>query len=634
MISFTNGGRLVQNVSELPSLDNITNLYLDVETSGLNAYKGDRICGFAITMDDAPGAWYIPTRCTHGGNLSPETWRPFLRDAVRKAKRWINHNVKFDAHFCAVDGADFDCELVCTLTSAKMLDSDRGFDGHTYSLDSLSNDWLEENINAYENRLKAYLPKDGSYANIPADILGEYACQDVLTNRKLHDYISRRMPADMSRIWEIERKITAVLFDIERDGMFVDPLQLQVQEMVALHTLMQIEEELTKLTGSIINPTSNTHCYELLCGRFGLPVVSWTDAGDPSFDKDALASYLQYPDVLSNEKLTSIVQLILKYRKTNTLLTMFIRPFQEYEFNGVMHPNYNQLVRTGRMSCSRPNAQQNSYESKELILPGEGNGLLVYDYSQIEFRGIVHYIRDAKAIAAYNEDPDTDFHQFTADECQIPRKPAKNINFAVGYGAGKRKMISMLSSVPEFVNEMSELVDVLISEGKVHQSRRKQALDMLCQRRGEQVYNTYHKRFASLRETSRRAEATARAKGYVKTIGGRRRHLGVKFAHKAFNSVVQGGAADIMKERLIAVSPRFNSTIRGAGLQINAVVHDEVGFRGPREVVEDQSMRCYIRDILETPEFALRVPIRVSCGYSETNWAIAGSDEGRVCLPR
>ena len=75
-----------------------------------------------------------------------------------------------------------------------------------------------------------------------------------------------------------------------------------------------------------------------------------------------------------------------------------------------MHPDYNQTVRTGRMSCRRPNAQQLSKEAKELILPFDNQHFVSFDESQVEFRLIVHYIQDSKAIEAFNENPDTDFH--------------------------------------------------------------------------------------------------------------------------------------------------------------------------------------------------------------------------------
>ena len=98
---------------------------------------------------------------------------------------------------------------------------------------------------------------------------------------------------------------------------------------------------------------------------------------------------------------TALIKVMQYYRKRNTLLTFFVRPYQEHQVNGLMHPDYNQAVRSGRMSCKRPNAQQLNKEAKEFVLPGEGRAFLSCDYSQVEFRLIVHYTRTIDAINAY-----------------------------------------------------------------------------------------------------------------------------------------------------------------------------------------------------------------------------------------
>lgn len=646
MITFSNGGRLVQDISELPDLKPET-LYLDVETDNIvgkkdviaNPFKEDRIAGIAVTADNHAGSWYIPIRHEHAHwNLPLPNVQRWLKDQVGTCKRWINHNVKFDAHFCAADGAMFNGELICTLTLAKIIDSDRVLKGG-YGLDAVSADWLDEDISPFDQRIQAYLaclkgPK--RYSRVPADIMGEYACQDVITNRKLFANLLRRRDDQTKGVWDTEIKLTPVLFDMEREGMRVNLQELMIQEYMIMNELTQIEEIIHKMTGLIINPANNDDCYELLCVKHQLPVLAYTeeDGNNPSFDKDALKSYLSYPTVAESPDLTQIIKLMLHYRKRNTLLTFFVRPYQMHQVNGVMHPQYNQAVRTARLSCKQPNAQQLSPAAKALVHPDEGGAFLSVDYSQIEFRLIVHYIKDVEAIRAYQENPDTDFHQWVADMCVIPRKPAKNVNFCIAFGGGKNRVISMLASNMDLVGKLGDQVERLIEEGKVQASQRKLVFEGLCQARGKEVFDAYHDTLPGLRVCTRKAYISAKSRGHVFNGYGRQRHLPDKAAWRAFNAVVQSTAADLMKERTVAIAPRYNKTIRDWGITIRASVHDETKFHGEREAMRDPRVVSYIVNTLEDTAVKFRVPIRATAGWSDKDWATASGDSGKLAITR
>lgn len=638
MIKFDNGGRLVQSLSELPNLTNARHLYCDVETKSgdpkakaLMPHHGHRIAGIGITADNHKGAWYVPVRCAWDQwNLPVENVMRWADDQINTCYEWVNHNPKFDAHFFRYDGVDFKCRLVDTMTSARFIDSDR----LTYSLDHLSRDWLEHDIQPYDDKLQGYLSgcKSKDYGDVPADIIGEYGCQDVITNRELHRYIEQRRVEQMNDIWETEILLTPVLFDMEVAGMKVDVTELQKKELIILTEMVQLEEQLHKLTGLAIRPHTNPDCYEVLCNKYGLPVLGWTEKGEPSFDKDTLMSYLAHPVVHESPELTLIVQKIQRYRKINTLLTFFVRPYQQHQVDGLMHPDYNQTVRTGRMSCRRPNAQQLSPEAKELIYPWDDHAIVRFDYSQVEFRLIVHYIQALDAIDAYNENPDTDFHTWVAEMCGIPRKPAKNVNFAVAYGGGKGKVVSMLAANMDLVASLADKVDELVKAGKIDESQRGPTFDLLCQKRGEAVYRDYHKRLPTLRTTSNTASVRLRARGYVFNAHGRRRHLPARFSYRAFNTIIQSDAADVMKERLVAVAPRYNKRVREHDIVPFGVVHDEVLFHTPKDVATDKNELRYIRDVLENTNVKYRVPIRTACGRSFVNWRQASDDSGNVDL--
>lgn len=640
MIDLKQNRFLVESASELPDFTNAKDLYVDFETTSFDPaeaayspHKGHRICGVAVTADDCPQAYYVPVRhhfkdgTYQPGNVDLEQTQRWLKDVIGTSKQWVNTNVKFDAHFAHYEGAEFNGGLLDLTTSAKVLDSDMTYKGG-YGLKNLSKRWLDEDITDVQDGVKGYLAevrlhrnkKANDYGVVPIDIMAPYAAQDVLSARRLHHHIRDNMPEQCQRVWQTETLLTPVLYDMEVEGMRVDRGQLEQAEVQILSELIGIEEQIFKLVGMNINPSNSAHCLELLCNYWGLPVLAYNDNNNPSFDKDALTQYTLHPEVKRDPLKLAVIKLVQYYRKRHTLLTFFVRPYQQHEVNGIMHPSYNQAVRTGRMSCKRPNAQQLNKEAKSFILPREGEAFLSCDYSQIEFRLIVHYVKAIDAINAYTQDPDTDFHTWVAEMCKIPRRPAKNVNFAIGFGAGRGKVVSMLSS-------NLELMDPEITKDMTADQ-----FDVYCRRRGEQVFDQYNAALAGLRPTSRAASRNARSRGYVFNGYGRRCHLPEAFSHIAFNRIIQSFAADIMKERTVALAPRYNSVTRELGVRLQSSVHDETLMTGQREAMRNPRVVSHCVQVLEDvqPNVKLSVPIRTGAGWSDKNWAVASSDEAAL----
>lgn len=616
MISFQNGVKLVQDINELPNLKGAKTLFQDYETSSgrhdvtsLNPWHNCQPCGICITVDDAKGSWYIPVAHHDGddlleGNLDWAKVSRWNQEIIDSADIWVNHNVKYDAHVGQNNMIDVpeDIILVDTVVLSKIIDSDRGFGRGTYGLDSLSKDWLGEDISKYEDAMEPYLKRNKDYGAVPIDIMAEYGGQDVISNRRLWKYIQARLPEQCQGVFNTEIELTRVLFEMERNGFCIDPQELMVEEYKLTSEILRLTDQLEQKVGMKVRSWANDDCFDVLCNTYGLPVLSWNDSGNPSFDKAALAQYLQHPDAPHD-----VVELMLKVRSMNTLNDLFVKNWQTKHIDGVLHPSFNQAVRTGRMSCKDPNAQQFSKDAKKLIHPRKGKSFFEFDYSQIEFRLIVHYIRDAVAIAAYQADPDTDFHTWVAEMCGIPRRPAKNVNFCIGYGGGKRRVLSMLSTSMDLMGEIKSIV-----KGEEHEE---DLFKLLCSKRAEDVFNKYHDTLPNLKRTTRRAAQALKQKGYVFNGAGRHRHLPIDHAHKAFNSLCQSFAADIMKERLVALYKMLKPT----PLDLVCTVHDSTLGEGSEEEIADR--RDDMRHLLENPPFDIRVPLRVSYGESKESWA-------------
>jgi len=659
MIDLRNNFHIIENLSELPNLQNKREIFCDVETKrvfddkklgGLYPWKGDRICGFGISADDDPNIFYIPVRHTGSKlqiskNLPIENVMNWAKDVLQSCEDWINHFVKFDAMMFDVgDDVEFKCRLICTLNLAKLYYSDR----FAYGLKPLCQDWLDYDTGSLD-RVTAYLEsiKSKSYADVPIDLLGEYCNDDIRMNRMLYRFLQKKMQARIEKtkgvkgeavrqLIETEIKLTSVLFDMEKDGLHVDEQQLKIESAKTLKIMIRNATEIAEMAGREFT-NSNACMYDILISQYGLPILAtikerddngrWVDTGRPSFDKDAMALYKVHPVVTSDPKINKLVSMIAEYRKEQQYKSLFLDTFLRLNVDGIVHPNYNQSVKTGRLSCSAPNSQQQNERSKKLIHPHPGEGFLSDDYSQIEYRLIVHYAKIAAAIKAYNEDPATDYHKWVAELLLILRKPAKQLNFGMAYGQGKNGVTKKLMSNEHIIKLMGEKVNAMIDAGRLDPKLRLKKFEELCRNHAVNSYDKYHSTLPEIKLTSSAAIDVAAVRGFIFNAYGRRRYLPGRASYKAFNSLIQSCAADIVKERMVALSPRYNSESRKWGLKMRANVHDEVLSGVPLEVLYESKLHDYVCEMLETTTVKFRVPIYTGLGLSPNNWSEAAGDE-------
>jgi len=641
--------RIVETESELPDFTGATNLYLDIETenntehlgedfaqySGLYPWKGDRIGSFSVTADDCPFVYYIPMRHTQGNNINIDVCIKWLSDHLSSVRNWINHGVKFDAVFCHCDGVKILCELIDTLTLAKIHDSDRF--GH--KLKDLCRQWLKMPMSEELEitvALKAMRTKN--YMRVPIDIMGKYGCMDVFSNRLLYEFLVEHREPSVAPVWEQEQKLALVLFDMETTGMRTNLKELSKAKYYAMLKTLSTTERLSDFLGYEFT-NSNQCLTDLLLERLKLPVLRTIkekqasgrkkDTGRPTFDKDALKLYAIHPKVTNNTQAVGIIADLMEFRGEDQFIGLYCKAFEQLvDQDDLLHPRYNPVVRTGRMSCSMPNIQQQNKRSKQFLVPHEGYGFISNDYSQVEFRLIVHYIQDTAAIQAYNDDPNTDFHQWVMDLIgTTDRGSAKTVNFGACYGQGELGVTSQLAGNADVLKDINSILDKQIKDGEITEEDKNRKFETMCRIRAESLYKTFHERLPGIKRTANKAAMLCKQRGWVKTAYGRRRHLPREQAYRAFNSVVQGTAMDLIKEAMIKLSPRYNDKSKKMGLLLSSNVHDEVLSMIEEDRLMDPEVHSHIMEQLENPSVQFSVPIKVGLGVSKKNWAEAAGDK-------
>src|SRR6185295_2213935 len=266
----------------------------------------------------------------------------------------------------------------------------------------------------------------------------------------------------------------------------------QLEKLRCLRAMVEAAERVQALTG--VELVDSNDCFqELFLAQLGLPVLGHTDTGSPSFEAEVMVLYRGHPRVLTDPRATEIVNLALQYRSESRFLSLFVQSFEKFlDARGFIHPSYNQLIRTGRMSSSKPNSQQQNERSKALIIPDDDSeAFLCSDASQIEFRMMVHYIQDQRALQAYAQDPRTDFHRWVAGLCGVERDPAKTLNFAMGYGAGRRRVTATLMSNETLVRETEKMLDESPDLAEYRSMPRGDAVERLVSLRATSLYEAY-----------------------------------------------------------------------------------------------------------------------------------------------
>lgn len=273
------------------------------------------------------------------------------------------------------------------------------------------------------------------------------------------------------------------------------------------------------------------------------------------------------------------VSLVLEYRGLVKANSTWYTGFQQKAMrDGRIHPTFNQTgTKTGRLSCSNPNLQQlprnvEDTPVRRLLKAPEGWELWEFDYAQVEFRVAAAYANCTPLLEMFS---DRSVNIFTrmAGELNLDRQVVKMLVYLILYGGGAENLAQRLGWSDEDAR-------ILIEQ--------------------------FHSMYPGFRELARKAEQTARNRGWVQTWTGRRRHIVDEWEyHKAFNSIIQGGAAGIVQESMLM----FHEDPMPEYWKMVSQVHDSLLF----EVKSSHSEATveFITRVMEWPEEKFGIPFPV-----------------------
>jgi DNA polymerase-1 len=284
---------------------------------------------------------------------------------------------------------------------------------------------------------------------------------------------------------------------------------------------------------------------------------------------------------------------------------------------------------TGRMSCRRPNMQnipkRAGKEVREMFVPREGFCFVVSDYSSIEMGLLAHYLGGkGKSFAKMIDDGgdpiswltakvhggfEADFAKGTPG--QVVRDTTKHTLYAINYGAGGRRVTDMnhLDPGPWF-DETHPAVLKARAEGHWWPKAGWQYDE------GRALARKIKGSIPGYNPLQRRIRDKIEDVGHVNTLWGRKQPVNKDKAYVGLNALIQGSAADIMKQGLVNVAEAIAPL---GGLPI-LVVHDEVVSEVPIEHAAEAQL---LQDAAMVAAYDLYPRLSVESSIVMTNYACA-----------
>lgn len=421
--------------------------------------------------------------------------------------------------------------------------------------------------------------------------------------------------ADLQQVMRLEMDVLAVLCDMKLTGATIDTKSLEQLKIDLEIKVDEARANIWKIAGREFNINSNAEKQHLLYaskedGGRGLKAKVLTPKGitkDKAGDDLALSDYSVSAEALEAYRdKDALVTAILEYADYNKLLSTYVMPYlggdvektmasgkvkvetkDSLLINGRIHGDFIQHgAETGRFSSRNPNLQNvpaphtpHGKAIRNLFVAPEGHKLIVADYSQIEPR----------VIASFSEDPimmdnyltGKDIYTTVGDTMGVDRKAGKVLVLAMAYGVGPDKIASQIGCTK---TEARDLLDRFANQFSSIAKYRSKVLS--ATRSGKPV-------------------------PFIKTLTGRRRYLPeilsrdtgtrAQAERQAFNTKIQGSAADIIK---IAMVRTHNMIPKEA--KIILTVHDELVLTVPDAMAE--STAEILREAMEDIQ-VLKVPL-------------------------
>lgn len=549
---------------------------LIIDTEGTLNHPNSTTWGISTAIQDPLGGVrgdYFAFNHQFGTNL-PKEWFPAIKEVIENHPLLGMHNAKHDLRALRSMGINFKGKFRCTQQMVHWVDE---------NIPSKELDYLSKmigNKGKQKPELMNNIIKAFGWAAIPADLMRNYAHVDATDTLDLHNWVYPKFKEQGfdGELWDVEQDFIRVMGDLEDVGLVIDEEFCESEYKRGTEIMREIQKNLG------FNPGSPKQLGKFIMEDLGLPVVVRTPKGQPSFNKEAMKIYdEQYLSVMNDDRAKQIAT----WRGWQKVTSSSYKPFLEMrDVDGRLHPSYKlHGTKTGRMSCGYfqqiPRESINDWNGllKTAFIPDEDYVMYEGDFSQAEFRLGAAYGGEKRLIELFSHD-DRDIFTETAQVLGLSRNDTKTMMYTLQFLGGAGVVSRRLGRPVEWA---------------------------------QKEIRNYWKNHQGIANVNKKAELAARQKGYVKLWTGRRRHFKnlEKEAHKAFNSLCQGGTFEIVKRSMIRLVKR--GIVDGKDCRMSIQTHDSAGFlikKGREKELVPEIKEC-MEDVKADKDFGVRFKVDV-----------------------
>ena len=451
----------------LDKTKNLKTVQLDTETTGLSPITDNLMC---IQIGTRENQFVL--------EANPENIaavKPMLEDSTILK---ILHNAKFDSKFLTEVGIRldnvYDTMLVeCLLTA--------GLPNRRVSLKYLASKYLRIDV---DKSIRDSIMTAGLTDNVII-----YSGGDVQPLEDIRDAQLKLVEKyTLQNVVELENKAVLALADIELNGMLLDVSKWTEIASKAISSRNAQEKKLNELAMS--NPKlkgSISAQYNAFDEEFDYS-INWSSPSQVLSTLNKIGVKVESTDERHLTKFkgtNTLVKELLEHRKQDKLTTSFGMAFLDFVNKKTkrIHPDYWQIVSTGRVSCARPNLLniprkgEEGVKIRSCFTPQKGYKYVGGDYSNLELRIITEFSQDPVWLTTFREG--RDLHSELAVQVfgikledvkkPFPLKPdifyrdvQKTIDFGLAFGMSNFKLADTLGITPDeaqdIINKFFEIV--------------------------------------------------------------------------------------------------------------------------------------------------------------------------------
>lgn len=636
---------------EFPNLSAAKMLIIDIESKDPNLVKqgpgfvrGDAyMVGLAVGTEDGH-KWYFPIRHEYDPNHMNLDYDQVIKWAndnlTRPNQPKLGAHILYDLeglHYSGVDvaGPFYDVQIAEPLIDEHAIGQ--------YNLEALANKYLNEGkIQDQMNQWAADsyggrpIRKDQA-KNIwrcPPELVGAYAESDVdLPLRIIKEQKKILNKEKLLDLFRLECRLLPLLLNMRLTGVPVDINRAKELNDIFTGKIEQEKKKLKSLTGYNVEHIWAAEEISRLFDKAGIKYPLTKKTQKPSITKEFLKNHP-----------SDIADSIRKIRTWDKLLNPFIQGYVLNDnVNGRVYPQFNQLksdekgAAPGRFSSSNPNLQNIPQRTDEgrllrsMFVPFDGEEWNKADYSQIEYRLLVHYAEGEIANEVkeqYHRNPKTDYHSAVQEKLKqisgMNRYAAKTINFGTIYGMGDyalsialglelkeaKILLEKIQKISPYAKELSNELNKVAARGGFIKTilNRKNRFPFW-----EPMDWELSKKTDVSKDKQKIIDLVNNAIQIAKKNRTKVPRGGVKraYTYTALNKLLQGSAADIMKKAMVDVWEA------GLPFPMLITVHDELDWSSPKT----KQGREASKEVSRIMENAIELDIPVLVDHEiGTNW--------------